>query len=82
MRTVGIPRKIDDLGRVVIPVEFRRVLGIHEGDQLEITLDGDHLLLRRIDPACVFCDGVADLRPFRDRWVCASCVGELAPDRT
>ena len=54
MRTVGLPRKVDHLGRVVIPVEFRRLLGIQDGDEVEVTMDGDRLVLARVDPACVF----------------------------
>jgi transcriptional pleiotropic regulator of transition state genes len=63
---------------VVVPVEFRRLLGIHEGDELEVTMDGDRLVLTRIEPACVFCATIADLHRFRDRWVCASCAAEVA----
>jgi len=44
--TTGIVRKIDDLGRIVIPAEMRRVLGVQEGDELEISLDGDHIAIR------------------------------------
>jgi transcriptional pleiotropic regulator of transition state genes len=77
VRTVGIPRKVDHLGRIVVPVEFRRLLGIHEGDELEVTMDGDRVVLTRVEPACVFCEGIADLRSHRARWVCASCLGEL-----
>ena len=49
----GIVRKIDDLGRVVIPAEMRRILGIREGDQLEIVLDGDHIEIRPRIPTVV-----------------------------
>ncbi len=77
MKTVGLPRKVDHLGRVVIPVEFRRLLGIVEGDEVEITMDGDRLVLARVEPACVFCGSIADLRRFRDRWVCAVCASEV-----
>lgn len=83
MRTVGLPRKVDHLGRVVVPVEFRRLLGIQQGDELEVTMDGDRLVLTRVEPACVFCASIAGLRRFRDRWVCAGCaaeVGDAAPE--
>lgn len=78
MRTVGLPRKVDHLGRVVIPVEFRRLLGIVEGDEVEVTMEGDRLLLSRVEPACVFCASITDLRRFRDRWVCAPCAAEVS----
>jgi transcriptional pleiotropic regulator of transition state genes len=77
VKTVGLPRKVDHLGRVVIPVEFRRLLGIVEGDEVEITMDGDRLVLVRVEPACVFCGSITDLRHFRDRWVCAGCASEI-----
>jgi transcriptional pleiotropic regulator of transition state genes len=77
VKTVGLPRKVDHLGRVVIPVEFRRLLGIHDGDELEVTMDGDRLVMTRVEPACVFCASIVDLRRHRERWVCASCVAEV-----
>jgi len=49
----GIVRKIDDLGRIVVPAEMRRVLGIREGDELEIALDGDHVEIRPRIPTVV-----------------------------
>lgn len=78
VKTVGIPRKVDHLGRIVVPVEFRRLLGIHEGDELEVTMDGDTVVMRRVEPACVFCDAPRGLTSVRDRWVCASCAVEVA----
>lgn len=51
--TTGIVRKIDDLGRIVIPAEMRRVLGVQEGDELEITLSGDHIEIRPRIPTIV-----------------------------
>lgn len=77
MKTVGLPRKVDHLGRVVIPVEFRRLLGIVEGDEVEITMDGDRLVLARVEPACVFCGSITDLRRFHERWVCGGCASEV-----
>jgi transcriptional pleiotropic regulator of transition state genes len=77
VRSVGLPRKVDDLGRVVIPVEFRRLLGIREGDEVEIAMDGDHLVLARVDPGCVFCGGVVGLERVHERWVCADCLVEI-----
>ena len=77
MKSTGIPRKVDDLGRIVVPVEFRRLLNIHEGDELEVTVEGGRLVLTRVDPACALCGGTTELHPFRDRHVCATCLGEL-----
>ena len=74
----GVPRKIDHLGRIVVPVEFRRALGIREGDELDVALDGDRVVLARRAPACVFCGGDDDLGEHRSRWVCAGCRRSLA----
>lgn len=70
-------RRIDDLGRVVIPKEYRNVFGIRNGDLLDMTLEGDGIVLRRLESSCVFCTGTEGLAPFRGRLVCGSCRGEL-----
>ncbi|HVM08963.1 MAG TPA: AbrB/MazE/SpoVT family DNA-binding domain-containing protein [Acidimicrobiales bacterium] len=71
-------RKVDDLGRIVLPIELRRLHGIQTGDALEISVDGDAIVLRKLAHGCVFCDGVFDLREFKGRTVCASCANDLA----
>ena len=73
----GVVRRIDDLGRVVIPVEYRKVLGIKVGDHLDLTLEGDGLALRPLRQACSLCGGVADLQPFRTSLVCGDCRDAL-----
>ena len=74
----GVSRKIDHLGRIVVPVEYRRALGIRDGDELEISLDGDRVVLARVGPACVFCGAGDDLRSFRSRWLCDECQRSLS----
>jgi transcriptional pleiotropic regulator of transition state genes len=66
-------RKVDDLGRIVLPVELRRLHDIHTGDALEISVDGDSIVLRKISSSCVFCGGVEALTIYRDRSICAVC---------
>ena len=73
----GVVRRIDDLGRVVIPVEYRKVLGIKVGDHLDLTLEGDGLALRPLRQACALCGGVGDLQPFRTALVCGDCRRDL-----
>jgi transcriptional pleiotropic regulator of transition state genes len=70
-------RKIDDLGRVVLPVELRRLYGIQAGEPLAISVDGDAIVLRKLDEGCVFCGSASSLSLFRDRAVCAACATEL-----
>ena len=70
-------RKVDDLGRIVLPVELRRLHGIQTGDALEISVDGDAIVLRKLSPGCVFCGATDGLSTFRSRAVCADCRDEL-----
>ncbi len=77
MKSTGVVRKIDELGRIVLPSELRRVFGIHEGDQLEISVDGERIILNKRDDVCVFCSSEHPLVTYKDRQVCESCAGEL-----
>lgn len=70
-------RKIDDLGRIVLPVELRRLHGIQTGDSLEISVDGDAIVLRKLSPGCIFCGETDGLSSFRDRSVCRDCRDDL-----
>ena len=79
MASTGMSRRVDELGRIVLPVEMRRMFGIRAGDELEIGVDGGSIFLRKVETRCVFCDGGDALQPYRDKRVCASCVLELAP---
>ena len=83
MTSSGIQRKVDDLGRIVIPAGIRRSLGIREGDPLDVSVDGEAVVLSKPTDRCVFCGATDDLRRFRSRRVCADCVGALndAPAR-
>ena len=56
MKATGIVRKVDSLGRIVLPIELRRTLGIGELDPLEIFVDGEKIILRKYEPACTFCE--------------------------
>ncbi len=73
----AIVRKIDDLGRIVVPAETRRLFNIHEGDQLAITVEGDAIVIRKLEASCVFCDATEQVTSFRGRGVCAACRKEL-----
>lgn len=81
MVSTGMARKVDDLGRIVLPVEMRRMFGIRPGDELEIGVDGGAILLRKIEARCTFCSTSNELRPYRDKQVCASCAGELGTSK-
>lgn len=78
MKATGIVRKVDELGRIVLPVEMRRVLDIAERDPLEIYVEDDSIILRKYQPACVFCDNASDVVNYKDRIICRSCIKSLA----
>ncbi|MDQ6838667.1 MAG: AbrB/MazE/SpoVT family DNA-binding domain-containing protein [Actinomycetota bacterium] len=77
MSSAGITRTIDGLGRIVVPIEFRRALGIGEHALVEISLDADRIVVTKVEQACVFCASTIDLREHRNRLVCASCAVAL-----
>jgi transcriptional pleiotropic regulator of transition state genes len=74
----GIIRHIDDLGRIVIPIEIRKRFGIAEKDPLEISVKEDVILLSKPQTTCVFCGRRSSLEEHRGRAVCRSCIAELA----
>ena len=80
MSSAGIPRTIDRLGRVVVPVEFRRALRIGDHDLVEISLEGDRVVMTKLEQSCTFCRSTTDLRFHREKPICAACVAQLAPD--
>lgn len=77
MRSNGIIRAIDSLGRVVLPIELRRSLDLAEHDRVEILAEDGQIILRKYEPNCCFCGGSRDLRPYRDKLVCAKCIEKL-----
>lgn len=77
MKSVGIVRQVDALGRIVLPVELRRTMGIEIRDNLEIFVDGDTILLKKYNPACVFCGEAAGVQPFMGHLVCGGCLEKL-----
>lgn len=77
MKSTGIVRKVDELGRVVIPIELRRTLQIAEKDPLEIYVDGEKIILKKYEPACIFCGNADNVRIYRDKNICTSCLEEM-----
>lgn len=77
MHTTGIRRKVDDLGRIVIPAGIRRSLDINEGDALDVAVDGDKVVLAKPIDRCVFCGGEDELGAFRAKMVCRPCLAGL-----
>lgn len=77
MKSTGIVRKVDELGRVVIPIELRRTLGIDEKDALEIYVDNEKIILKKYEPACIFCNSADNVQNFKGKLVCSDCVRKL-----
>ena len=77
MKSTGIVRKVDELGRIVLPIEMRRTLDIAERDSLEIYVDGSSVILKKFSASCVFCDGTKDIQSFHGKNVCPRCLSEL-----
>ncbi|HBJ19318.1 MAG TPA: AbrB family transcriptional regulator [Clostridiales bacterium] len=78
MKTSGIIRHIDELGRIVIPKEMRRTLEIAAEDPVEITMEGDSIRLRKYQTSCVFCGSSEELSEFKGKTLCRACREELA----
>ena len=78
MKATGIVRKIDDLGRIVLPIELRRTLGISDRDSLEIFVDHNSIVLRKYEPTCVFCGSAENVTNYKEKNVCEECLRELA----
>jgi transcriptional pleiotropic regulator of transition state genes len=78
MKSTGIVRKVDELGRVVIPIELRRTLTIEEKDALEIYVDSDKIILRKYEPACVFCGNADEVTNFKGKNVCKECISTMS----
>ena len=77
MKATGIVRKVDELGRIVLPIELRRTLNIEEKDALEIYVDGNSVILRKYAPTCVFCGSEEDISLFKGKNICGKCRKEL-----
>lgn len=78
MKSTGIVRKVDELGRVVLPIELRRTLNISEKDALEIYVDEENIILRKYEPACTFCGNAKDVKHFQGKNICPACVEKIS----
>ena len=77
MKSTGIVRRVDELGRIVLPIEMRRTLDIAERDALEIYVDGESIILKKYQPACIFCENTKDIVSFMGKNVCPECISKL-----
>ena len=77
MKSTGIVRKIDDLGRIVIPKEIRRTFHIKEDDPMEMFTDGDTIIFKQFKVACIFCESRDNLELFKGKNICQDCLKDL-----
>ena len=77
MKSTGIVRNIDELGRIVVPKEIRKKLGIANTDPVEIYVDGDKIILTKYIPVCHFCSGSENIVEYKGKQICKSCIEEL-----
>lgn len=77
MKSTGVVRRLDDLGRIVIPIELRRSLDIKEKDPLEIYVDGEQIILKKYEPDCIFCGDARDVINYKGKNICTKCLSEI-----
>ena len=77
MKSIGIVRKIDELGRIVLPIETRRQLELEPKDGVEIFVDQDRIILKKYQPCCMFCNDGDDIVLFKEKKICRKCLMEL-----
>ena len=77
MKETGIVRKVDELGRIVLPIELRRTLDIAEKDALEIYVDDDTIMLKKYAPSCVFCGNTRSVTKYKEKNICSACMQAL-----
>ncbi|AHM55532.1 transcriptional regulator, AbrB family [Peptoclostridium acidaminophilum DSM 3953] len=78
MKSTGVVRKVDELGRIVIPIELRRNLSIAEKDALEIYVDGESIILKKYEPACIFCGNAKDIKVYQGKNICPECLNNIS----
>lgn len=78
MKSTGIIRRVDELGRVVIPIEIRNQFNIAEKDPIEIYVDGSSIILKKFEPNCIFCGNTQDLLNYNDKLICGKCAKKIS----
>ncbi len=77
MKSTGVVRKVDELGRIVLPIELRKLMDINVKDAVEIFTDGDSIILKKYMPACIFCGDAADVVYLGEKRVCRRCIEKI-----
>lgn len=77
IKAIGIVRKVDELGRIVLPIELRKSMDIGELQPVEIYVDGETINVKKYVPSCIFCGGVDNMKVIREKDVCNDCISEM-----
>ncbi len=77
MKSTGIVRKVDELGRIVLPIELRRTFDLNEKDAIEIYTDDDTIILKKFQRTCVFCNSPEDITDYKGKSICSACLAEI-----
>ncbi len=78
MKSTGIVRRVDELGRVVIPIEIRNKFSIAEKDPIEIYVDGSNIVLKKYEETCIFCGNTKNLSEYKEKLICDKCAEQIA----
>ncbi len=78
MMRKGNVRAIDELGRIVLPVEYRTALDIKSGDMMRMELDGEKIVIQKNNPSCVFCGSEVALTKYNSKTICLNCIREIS----
>lgn len=77
MKSIGIVRRVDELGRIVLPIELRKILNIEPKDSLEIFVDGNTIMLRKYEPECIFCGDASNVKSIKGKNICSNCIRSI-----
>lgn len=81
MKSTGIVRRVDELGRIVVPIELRRSLDIGDRDTVEMYLEGENIIIRKYQPSCVFCGTTNDITLYREKMLCLECIEKISKNK-
>lgn len=77
MKSTGVVRRVDELGRIVLPIEIRKNLDIENRDAVEIFIENDKIILKKYEPACLFCGNADGITTFEGKLICRNCIDKL-----
>lgn len=81
MKSLGIVRKLDNLGRIVIPIELRKTLNFADNEALEIFTEGENIILKKYETSCIFCGTSKNISKFKDKCICNNCIEQIANEK-